>query len=247
MGLARLIGNATTLVITIGSHVAPVLPPPNGVAIAFEPVVHSLIKPHPNLYVVPAAVAAESGLASMERYGGKHGSQSSSLSEAAYAAYWNKHIAAEPLAVPIVSMKGLLNSLPPAANLTLHAMKTDMQGHDYAALSSAGPLLTRVHWLLTEVWLRGRDAYKTPVGNDFCSQHMPHMLSIGFELVALRGTVGVPGRPYLARSTAAGIKFCDKEREAKPPTGHREANALWRQNTTTLPAPKLPNWDLGNR
>ena len=250
--LLRLVGNATTLALTIGSHVQPLPPAPDGVAIAFEPVVHSLIQPRPRLFVVPAAVAAEDGIATMEKFAGRHGSQSSSLSEPSSQAYWNHGVGI--IAVPVVSFGGLLASLPPAESLTLHALKTDMQGYDFVTLASVGERLRRAHWVLSETYLRGDSAYKLAVGNDFCSQLLPHMTRIGFRLQELRATVGTPGRPVLASSTALAHAYCAKDTDSALGNGtglpmglpHREANALWRLNTTRLKMPKLKHWRLDN-
>ena len=251
--ISRLVGNATTLALTIGSHIEPLLPAPDGVAIAFEPVVHSLIKPQPRLFVVPAAVAAEDGIAAMEKFAGIHGSQSSSLSAPARQAYWNHGVGL--IAVPVVSFRGLLASLPPADVLTLHALKTDMQGHDFATLESVGAQLRRAHWVLAETYLRGDSAYKLPVGNDFCSLLLPHMTRMGYKLHELRATLGTPGRPILASSTARARAYCAEDAARarlgtsdglSTSTPHREANALWRLNTTRLAMPSLKNWRLDN-
>lgn len=250
-------GNLTTLVLTIGSHIAPLLPPPDGVSVAIEPVVYNQIPPHPNLYIVPAAVSGDGdGVAAMERFAGSIGSQVSSLSDydgnADYSAYYRKIKGAPLLAVPVISMGGLLASIPP--HVTLYALKTDMQGHDFSALSSVGPRLRVAHWILSETYLKGTNLYKLQTGNDFCDQWLPHMTRMGYELHALRGAFGVRGRPYLAMNTSQAEDFCAQHQDEPPTTAappppphglrHREANAVWRLNTTTRKAPHLVNWRL---
>jgi hypothetical protein len=66
----RLADSVRTVLVNIGSNLEPLLPPDNDptvAAIAFEPIVHCNVSQlHPRLYVVPAAVSSEDGLATME-------------------------------------------------------------------------------------------------------------------------------------------------------------------------------------
>ena len=62
----------TTIAINIGSNLNPIpadAANESTIVIAFEPIVHARIKPHPRLLVVPAAVDAEAGLATMKTFG----------------------------------------------------------------------------------------------------------------------------------------------------------------------------------
>ena len=65
-------------------------------------------------------------------------------------------------------------------------IKTDMQGADYAAISSLPvDVLRRTPFLLTEVWLENVQSY---VGfrNDFCRDWLPFMTAAGYSLQFMR-------------------------------------------------------------
>eukprot|EP00966_Prymnesium_polylepis_P000585 13191-Prymnesium_polylepis.1 len=78
------------------------------------------------------------------------------------AARWSRRTAC----ATVIAMRILLRSLPPA--VTVRQVKTDMQGHDFLALSSAGAELRRVHYLQTEVWFAKTSTYEG-ARNDFCT------------------------------------------------------------------------------
>ena len=201
--LLDLPATAKSVLLNIGSNKDPILPPANDtsvVAIAFEPMVPDLIEPHERLYVVPAAVSAEPGLASMARTG--FDSNAASLApmadkklerwlrgkmngEDSKEATGQKKPATKRTIriVPIVAMSAVLGSL--RDDLDLWYLKTDMQGFDYTgALHAAGSGIARFHYVASEVHLLGVEAY-AGVSNDYCARMLPWMLSHGFEPIAL--------------------------------------------------------------
>ena len=137
------------LVINIGSSFDPILPPADDDAvsvIAVEPIVHEKIKRTPRLYVLPAAVAAEDGVAMMSIL--NKGGVSSSLSQPAVRSFWT-HSNGVRL-VPVIALRTLLASIPEA--LGLWYIRTDMQGHDFRTLSSVGDALARAEYVTAETW-----------------------------------------------------------------------------------------------
>eukprot|EP00966_Prymnesium_polylepis_P320113 7376507-Prymnesium_polylepis.1 len=112
------------------------------------------------MFIVPAAVSDENAIATMGYYNSN--GASSSLSEPAENNDYSRRTKLTTV-VPVLTMSAVLASVPPA--LTLGYLMTDMQGHDFRALRSAGDALRRVHYLKTEVWLQGRYEY-TGTEND---------------------------------------------------------------------------------
>lgn len=139
------------VIINIGCHLDPVISDDEEVAvIAFEPSldVAKMIKPRRNLFVIPAAVSSQGGLFTMFRYW--HGGVASSLGEAVPDEEVLKMKGAgEPFFVPVVTLKNILEAIPPAVDI-LH-LKTDAQGFDLEVVKSAGPLLSRVFRMCNEV------------------------------------------------------------------------------------------------
>ena len=208
--LLDLPATAKSVLLNIGSNRDPILPPANDtsvVAVAFEPMVPELIEPHERLFVVPAAVSAEPGIASMARTGGNSTAASlAPMADKKLQRWLTKNIFGKSVGegstevtgpkrtppatktsgmriVPIVAMSALLGSL--RDDLDLWYLKTDMQGFDYTgALHAAGSGIGRFHYVASEVHLLGVEAY-AGVSNDYCARTLPWMLSHGFEPYAL--------------------------------------------------------------
>ena len=117
------------VLLNIGCNTDPIAPPANDssvATIAFEPMVPHKIQPQPRLFVVPAAIASEPGLATMAPL---LGGQASSLAPIA-----DRHlkrmiqsaeeVRAPPRIVPIVSMNHVLDALD-RPDLTLWFLKTE--------------------------------------------------------------------------------------------------------------------------
>ena len=233
-----------SLVVNIGSHIDPLLPPEDDLTvstIAFEPVVHASIQRVERLHVVPAAVGTMDGLTTMHVY--NHGA-SSSLSRAKDSVLQKlRHVekfnsaavkasgAGLPAAllVPLISFRRVLDELP--SELPVWLLKTDMQGHDFRTVSSVGELLRRrVHYVHCEVYNNGSRAryYEDTPSNEFCTDWVPHMEALGYELY-------VPDR----RNTLAAR--CRGKRVA------REFDARWKLRGTMLPSPWHLTTALSNR
>ena len=143
----------------------------------------------PRVYVVPAAVSDDTGLGMMGYY--NHNGASSSLSVLAVGKAVGNATDRPRIVVPVVTLAAVLASVPPS--VSLEYLMTDMQGHDFRALRSAGSALRRVPYIKTEVWLRRQYEYEG-AHNDFCSDFLPLMLSLGYEpLGAALDTKGKPG------------------------------------------------------
>ena len=245
MSVLALAENVTRAIINIGSNLKPLLPPDDErvASIAFEPIVHAQIPPHPRLYVVPAAVSDVAGLSMMGVFN-KDG-ESSSLSQPAQSARWNrgKHRQPERI-VPLVSMSTVLSSVPERIQIWL--LMTDMQGQDFRALRSASPTLRRVHYLITETWLHNVSSYRG-VANSYCDDLLPLMLVLRFEPVAIVPTFGKSmrkgeGARWRAGQGVAGARqYCQAHSGRRQTNGADEADAHWRRDDTDLPRPVIKN------
>jgi hypothetical protein len=227
--------------LNIGSNLEPLVPPADNdtvVTIAFEPIVHARIQPHPRIYVVPAAVAGSEGLAMMAVL--NKDSVSSSLAAPTNqleAMMRNRHAdATTHKMVPMLSMKAVLHSVPP--RLTVWFLKTDMQGFDFIALHSAGSHLRRAHYVMTEVYIRGASSYNvtTGGGNDYCKDWLPFMLSIGYEPMALAHG------EHNFRSAKDAHEYCANEAGFLKKFPNDELDAFWKLKGTPLPPPPTREW-----
>lgn len=254
MALLHLPNEIKTVIVNIGSNLDPLLPPeddPTVAAIAFEPIVSCNISHHPRLYVVPAAVSSEDGMALMN-VAHQHG-VSSSLYEPTKKVHAmlsaNTGVAETEKIVPMVAMTTFLNSIPERIDI-LH-IKTDMQGHDYSALSSAGALLRRAHYLETEVYFRGVETYKG-AKNDFCRDTFPFMRSIGFEVIGVYNRHKYSDSLHksnlkhgIATDAASADAFCKRETlKGAVSVSLYEGNAYWKRNDTTLQPPQALRRDI---
>jgi hypothetical protein len=217
--------NGTPIILNIGSNVDPIVPrstdDPCTVALAFEPVVSHLIRPHPALHVIPAAVTGEGGWASMYMYNTK--GASSSLSKPAKEDFWNEGGGALKV-VPTISFRTILESL---RHYKIDLIQTDMQGHDFEAVSSVGGFLKEagVKRLITEVCKDNIATYEG-VNNDLCRDWLPHMTSIGYVFEGLdKINEGFHNAEEIQISCKKALE--NKNVEA-PKAGREEYNAYWR-------------------
>ena len=237
-----------TLIINIGSNKQPLLPPddePSTAAIAVEPIVYCNISQlHPRLFVLPIAIAAGNGLAKMEVHNGD-GVSSSLVKpvDKVLAIMKETGKVAPTRLVPLLAMSTFLQSFPPEAKILF--MKTDMQGMDYTALSSAGALVRRIDYLMTEVYFGGIQTYKG-ASNDFCRDMLPFMRSIGYQVIGLYTRHKYSDTLHksdiihaTARDDKSADAFCEK---GHTPTtdkhGMWEGNAYWKRNDTTARRPE---------
>ena len=131
-----------------------ILPPPDPSVsvVVFEPLPHvaAQIEEVARRHVVAAAVSDRSGLSVMTMYN-DHG-LSSSLADVSYRdARWNsgRDTDGKRVIVPCVALQDVLAAIPAAVRIWV--LKTDMQGLDFRAVQSAGRLIRRVPYLVTEV------------------------------------------------------------------------------------------------
>lgn len=239
-GMLTIPANATRVIINIGSHTTPVLPPSDGttIVLAFEPVVGCRIKPRPRLYIINAAVAAEASLSTMGVYNtGKSSSLSAAVKSMPFA-----RAEAPSIIVPVLSIQTVLASVPAAAQIWL--LKTDMQGWDCATLVGAGPVLRRVHYVRAEAFLANTHSYEGPQ-NDFCLNLLPSMLRLGFEFLHMHGNSGARGAVNGGKGVVgldAAHAYCALHASDEPRPGLLEGDAYFRRAGTTLPPPGGGEW-----
>lgn len=235
--VATLPDHITSVFINIGSNLDPILPPADfgddAITIAFEPIVgcdilgtnlpsksiHN-IHHHHQLLVVHAAVSATSGLTSMYMYN-KNG-ESSSLSKATAKSYWNSNTNNRTSdgtirMVPLLTLPQILHAIP--THIHIPYIKTDMQGHDFAAIAAAGPMLFErgVDYIMTEVFFHDETSYEG-VQNDFCHDWWPHMQRVGYDLVYFKKFEFVPQ----ANDTSAALKLCGAQDRRRRHQHHRD-------------------------
>ena len=244
------------LLMNIGSNIDPVIVDRqhrnSSVVIAFEPVVPHLIPPRPGLFVVPAAVSSGDDVTAMRVSGRslKWVGSTSSLGDledlrSQYAAApegMDKLAGSDKVAgvsvrmVPVLSMRAVMKSLP--SHVPFVYLKSDMQGYDFAALSSVGEQLLRAQFLRTEANFNLRAGYKN-VRNDFCSNWLPHMTRLGFILRGVRGEYANDNASHVV-SPAAAAKHCSDGK----PFAFVEADAYWAspQRSVARPPVRKVEW-----
>ena len=248
--------------LNIGANLQPLIPPNSNksvAVVAFEPIVYAGIPPRKRMHVVPAAVGSEDGLATMGIYGAN--GLSSSLSAPASGlkgsdGRWqyvetkvdrlNKAVGSrensshQSLTVPVMSMASVLRAVQDRGRRRLWFAKTDMQGHDFEALRSAGADLRAVPYVMAEVAIENNFAYDG-VANDYCRDHLPHMLSLGYSPVGVsvaRGRYLIPP----AGGERSARNYCDGLRSTPRHLGKLEGNAFWQLNTSDLKPPPETQW-----
>ena len=232
--LSELPSTVTSVIIDIGANTDPILPRRGDrttMTLAFEPIVHDQIEPSRQLMVVPAAVAATDELRTMRLY--HRGMVSSSLSRIS-----TDMPRVGTRAVPVLALRTVLHAIP--YNVSIALMKTDIQGHDFEALSSVeSSLLWRAPYLKTEVFLHGHSEY-LGVRNDFCDDFVPHLTQRGYRLVAL---VGLETKRATIRGNDQAAKFCaqygDRQHKTLPGALAFEADAYWKLEGSRQPAPTV--------
>ena len=238
--------NASQVLLNLGCNLAPVLPDDtneDAVVLCFEPIpsVVRRIPAHPRLKTIPAAVSSFDGVATMHTYA--KNAQSSSLGARAKEMDWNDDPArgdGDQFVVPVLSLRSIYASLGPDTHVPY--IKTDMQGADYAAISSLPvDVLRRTPFLLTEVWLENVQSY---VGfrNDFCRDWLPFMTAAGYSLQFMRliyrehdndldqAQRDAWSAPWAADPHARCAE--DLALYPTPTTGCHEADAHWIRNDT---------------
>jgi len=218
------------IVMNIGSNKDPILPKktmgPCALSIAFEPIVPHLIPAHPQVFAVPAAVAATSYLATM--YAFNNDGVSSSLNKPASDMFWNTGKFNQGIRiVPVMAIKNVIQAIPP--NVKLDFIKTDAQGHDFTILKAVIKEISErgVGYLQTEVWYDNTVTYEG-VDNDLCLHWMPFMAKNGYTLVGIVG--GTISRPFLSpKEVRDGI--CGKQNNNTRSSGLKETDALWQIST----------------
>jgi len=177
----------TSVVLNIGSNIDPVMPKestgPCAIGIAFEPIVPHLIRTHPQIYVVPAAVVAVSGGSLVSMYTYNQNGVSSSLSKASTTdQFWNNNKNrgdGKSKLVPSLTLETILQSIP--VHIDIPYIKTDMQGYDFAAVRAGRTALLErgIKNIETEtVW---NDSYQyEDVYNDLCRDWLPYMTELGY-------------------------------------------------------------------
>lgn len=143
-----------TVVIEIGSNLDAILPPPDDPTVSvlvFEPLYHvaAQLEDVDRRHVVAAAVSDQNGLSMFTMYN-DHG-LSSSLSTVSISEGWNtgRETDGKRMIVPCVALKDVLHAIPDT--MSIWVLKTDMQGFDFRTVQSAGRLITRIPYLITEV------------------------------------------------------------------------------------------------
>lgn len=260
VGTIQLPASTRALLVNIGSNVDPVRTMLEfkdvSSIIAFEPIVPHLIPQAKNLYVIPAAVAGNDGVASMmlagrsKNYAASASSLSHKVTNYSEVATRNATSLDEEQKrriglsttdksqgptfklVPIVSMQSVMATMP--ASIPLVYLKTDMQGYDFSSLSVVGDELNRFQFLRLECFLEGRTTY-AGMHNDFCRDWLPHMTRIGMTLVGLyiydqSGKVAMPAREAQRRCRDQG--FADFH-------GAIEADAFWASPNRSLSRPPV--------
>lgn len=245
--LAALPSAARHVFMNIGSNIDPLLPPDGDesvVSIAFEPIVSNRIPPSRGLFVVAAAVSNFSGMAQMGVYNDR--GLSSSLAKPAWSGLLTDEHA--PQLVPVISMSTVLASLP--SRIDVWFLKTDMQGHDFIALSSTGALLRqRVHYIMSETAVNNVHAYNG-TANDLCRDHLPFMRANGFKMLgmckpckaAFSSRAGGRKRQAQRPSLSEIDRFCFLQRRNKARPGLAERDVWWKRVDTTLPPPPSTEW-----
>jgi FkbM family methyltransferase len=252
-----------SVIINIGSNLDPVMPPQGEDAafvatIAFEPIPTTVaqIIPHPNLFVVNAAIAGHDGLTTVSTY--NDNGVSSSMFKPAAASGWNNQTRrgdGKQYVVPVLSFATVLQSI--ASHINIAFLKTDAQGADFAAVKSLdAAAMMRVPILVIECATQNIYTY-ADTNNDFCRDWLPHMTAFGYRVQGLdcgevaewesidRGLVEIPTMEREWKSGPAGFtleRYCEIEKRRHPTRkpGRAECNVLWVHTGTRLTAASRP-------
>ena len=211
--------------VNVGSNLNPIEPPSQyeqvGVLV-FEPIVFEKIKPRPRQYVVPAAVSNADGEASMGVYNVNGLSSSLSSPAPGLGSKWTKqHRSNNTMTVRTIALATVLEKYRGRINF----LKTDMQGHDLAAIKSAGSLLRTVPYIMAEASIENQHAYGTTDENAYCDQRQ-HLASLGYRPTGL----SVAGNRWLL-APAGGLpkarEYCRGLEGVPHSVGPLEGNGFW--------------------
>ena len=121
-------------------------------------------------------------------------------------------------------MRTIIGALP--ASVELWFLKTDVQGHDFAAVKGAGDMLRRVQWMKNEVQIQRQQMYEG-VDNDFCDDFWPYLTNLGFDLVELASDSG----RTLTAGNEGGRAYCAKHAQSNATrhgtSSHSATDAYW--------------------
>jgi FkbM family methyltransferase len=137
---------------------------------------------HPRLFVMYCAIGAHAGFAQFNSY--NTNGLSSSLSKPANqtANFVKTNLAERSSIVPVLTLLALLEAIP--SNIHIEFLKTDLQGHDYAALLSAGSMLRRVSRIMSECYAPGTSTYAN--AHNECDRDIDPLLSrLGFYRIEI--------------------------------------------------------------
>mmetsp|Transcript_39735 Transcript_39735/g.77779 ORF Transcript_39735/g.77779 Transcript_39735/m.77779 type:complete len:334 (-) Transcript_39735:316-1317(-) len=173
------------VIINIGTNYNPIMPPEDDLTtmvIAVEPILETAarIKKHPRLSVILAAIASGDARFQTMQVHNVGGASSSLAAPTNKNAFWvgtKKDGWPSHQIVPVMSMATLLESIPKTVNIK--HLKTDMQGFDFAAVSSAGRKIRRIPEVYAEVYV-GTASYEG-VKNDLWKDWEPYMKSMGYK------------------------------------------------------------------
>ena len=216
----ELSANTSSVVMNFGSSIDPILPMdylgPCAKTIAFEPISHCSIPNHPQVLVVPVAVSDEYRLSVMHVL--NKAGVSSSLFEPGQSDFWNEGYSEKKI-VPVIPLSAAILSVP--LDVSIELVLTDMQGGDFAAVSSAisAFLLRKVKFVRTEVWFNNVATYQG-VQNDFCQDWVPFMSSHGYRILSASRA----GETINADQVK---NFCDEQVYIKKTFGLDEGDADW--------------------
>jgi hypothetical protein len=138
-----------------------------------------LYRGNANMYIFNLGVSEYAGLAAFPTLGSGEDAQSTSLSDPnKESAFWNTgdHRGGVEWS-GVITMAEVIDSIDPTIPILMVA--TDMQGHDFAAIASAGDRLKRVQALEVELYKDGVSTY-AGVKNDYDADWLPHMTKMGF-------------------------------------------------------------------
>jgi FkbM family methyltransferase len=227
--LAKLFNN-NVLLIDIGCYNDPIRPPNNDnnvKVLAFEPNLDTISKiiPHPNLYIIPAAVSYDDTLSKFNFY---NDGLSNSINEAHSSSLFIGNSTGLASIVPTLSLASILNSIDDTTDIVY--MKTDIQGEDFKALKSAGTALTRIPFLKTEVSFGNYVIYNNAT-NDFCRHVYLYMDDLGYDAHYLE--IVNQRYPHTFADTIAFCKYDVANGPKVPIVGMWEGNVWWKLRNYT--------------
>jgi FkbM family methyltransferase len=156
-------GSIRRLHVNVGPNITPIMPDERDdhmAVLAVEANVQllNMMPKHPRLHVMFCAIGAQAGFAQFNTY--NTDGVSRSLSKTANndtEGFVPTNLAQRFTIVPVLTLSNLLEAIP--THVEIQLLKTDMQGHDYAALASAGAMLRRVNRIMSQCYAPGTATY----------------------------------------------------------------------------------------